>query len=114
MPKVASDDDSTSVKTSVRIALTKQLRDAFDLIKKTRYPFMKEDEILKIALSQLYASEYIVSSKMTTISTILAKLRSVNSEFGKKWLKEKNINDEDITPEIFCTMLSDLIKISQD
>lgn len=92
-------------KTSVRLALTDPLRDAFDLLKRTRYPFMKEDEILKLALSQLYAGDHIIASQETTISFLLARLRSNNPNFGKDWLIENQIEEQDLDPLRFCDMI---------
>lgn len=99
----------TKVKSSIRLALTDFLRDAFDLLKRTRYPFMKEDEILKLALSQLYAGEHIASSKSTTTSYLLARIRNSRPDFGKKWLKEREISEDRLDPNIFCQMVLDLL-----
>lgn len=99
----------TKVKTSIRLALTDFLRDAFEVLKRTRYPFMKEDEILKLALSQLYAAENIPSSKQTTVSFIMAKMRANDPSFGKAWLKQKNLQEENMDATMFCEMLVDIL-----
>ena len=103
----------TKVKSSIRLALTDFLRDAFDLLKRTRYPFMKEDEILKLALSQLYASEHIASSKQTTTSYLLARIRNSVPAFGKKWLKERDLEEENLDPNLFCQMILDAISVKE-
>jgi hypothetical protein len=97
----------SKIKTSVRLALTDSLRDAFKLIKKTRYPFMKEDEILKMAFSKLYANDYVVSSKQTTVSYLLAKLRNTIPDFGKDWLQKRNFVEEELDANTFCEMILD-------
>jgi hypothetical protein len=99
---------NSKIKTSIRLALTDFLRDAFDLLKRTRYPFMKEDEILKLALSQLYAGENIPASKNTTISYIIARIRCHKSDFAKDWLNEKNLKEEDVDSDTFCDMIVDM------
>lgn len=113
MNKIASvvSDDKTdkATKTSVRLALTEQLRDAFDLIRNTRYPFMKEDEILKLALSKLYANDCMEAGKGTQVSLLLAKIRNKRPDFGKDWLKSKSLKEEDVNPHLFCDMIVDLL-----
>jgi hypothetical protein len=100
-------------KTSIRLALTDPLKAAFDLIKRTKYPFLKEDEILKLALSNLYAAEHIISNKHTTVSYLIAKIRTKIPNFGKAWIKENNLNEEDIDQSRFAEMVYHSIKYSE-
>lgn len=48
--------------TTIRLTLNDQLQAGMDVLQQ-RYPFMKPDEILKLALSKLFAEEKTVNSK---------------------------------------------------
>jgi hypothetical protein len=100
------------VKSSVRLALTDKMRDAFNTIRSTRYPFMKEDEILKLAFSKLYAAEYVPTSMQTNVTTILAKIRAKYPDFGKKWMAKKGIEEENMGVDQLCEMLNSFIENS--
>lgn len=94
-------------KSSIRLSLNDNLREGLDLLRRVRYPFLKDDEIFKLGFSKLFASEAIKSNKETSISNLLFLIRQKNPEFGKKYLSEKNISEEDLDINSFVELISE-------
>ena len=99
-----------SQKLSIRLSLNDDLRNALALLRQTRYPFLKDDEIFKLAFSKLFANETITSNRQTTVSNILSKLRSIDPNFAKDWLAERELDVKDMDVLTLCEMIIDLSK----
>jgi hypothetical protein len=97
-------------KTSIRLTVNNELKDALDLLKRTRYPFMKDDEIFKLAFSQLFANQSVTANNITSITNILSRLRTFIPDFGKEWLKNKGLAEENVTLQDLCEMIVSYIK----
>ncbi len=94
------------VKPSVRISLNDSMREAFTFLKKTRYPFMKEDEMFKLAFSRLYASQVDEYQRETVGYEVLKAIQAKRPQFGISWLEA-----HDVTPEsLSLDQILDIIK----
>ena len=92
-------------KSSIRLSLNDNLRSGLDLLRRTRYPFLKDDEIFKLGFSNLFSSQVIKSNQETTVSNMLFILRQKDADFGKEFLKEHEISEEDLDVKIFTDMI---------
>ena len=97
--------NNANKKASIRLAVTETMREAFNRLKSTRYTFLKEDEILKLAFSKLYAQEYSPVSRQTSLDVILTKIHETDPEFGLEWLKKNNLKEKNLTVDSFCEMI---------
>ena len=94
------------LKTSVRISLNQDMRDAFQFLRKRRYPFMKEDEIFKLAFSRLYASEYDSHEAEVAPYRILLAIREQKPGFGVEWMEEHQIDEKALSVEELAHIIS--------
>jgi len=103
-----------SSKSSIRIVITEEMKIAFERLRASRYSFMKEDEIIKLAFSKLYSQEYSPVSRQTSLDVILTKLREKIPNFGEKWMKDNDRHERELTVDIFCEMIADSVKNPQN
>lgn len=96
-------------KSSVRISLNASMNDAVQFLQKTRYPFMKEDEIFKLAFSRLYASEYDMFATKSVGHTVLESIRKKRPDFAKEWLKSNGINEKSLSLEHLVVIIDELL-----
>jgi hypothetical protein len=104
----------TSTKSSIRIVITEEMRVAFNRLRATRYSFMKEDEIIKLAFSKLYSQEYSPVSSQTSLDVILTKLREKIPNFGEKWLIKNDRHEKELNVDSFCQMIADSVANLED
>jgi len=90
-----------STKSSIRIVITEKMKTAFDRLRASRYSFMKEGEIIKLAFSKLYSQEYSPVSRQTSVEVILTKLRKKIPNFGEKWMKDNDRHERELIVDIF-------------
>lgn len=93
------------VKPSVRISLNDSMRDAFTFLKKTRYPFMKEDEMFKLAFSRLYASHADEYQRETVGYALYQAIRNKKPQFGDKWLARYDVSPESLDLDQILDMI---------
>ena len=112
--QMTSKASQKSTKSSIRLVITEEMRTAFDRLRASRYSFMKEDEIIKLAFSKLYSQEYSPVSRQTSLDVILTKLREKIPNFGEKWMKNNDRHERELTVDIFCQMIADSVENSQN
>jgi hypothetical protein len=84
-------------KASVRIAITEQIGSALEYLKNTKYPFMKDDELFKMAFSRFYAetvNEYLLES---AAYILFQNLREKDPQFGQKYLEKNGLQPKELT-----------------
>lgn len=96
----------SDVKPSVRISLNDSMREAFSFLKHTRYPFMREDEMFKLAFSRLYASQYDEFQRNTVGFEVLQAIREKRPDFGMAWFEKHNVPEHALNLE----QILDIIK----
>jgi hypothetical protein len=108
MSLITEEKKAKKITKSIRISLNAKMADAFDYLKRNYYPFLSEDEILKLAFSRLYHWELAndESSRHTTILDILTNIRQQNPDFGKKWMKDRGLNESDINEKVLSEMIA--------
>jgi hypothetical protein len=99
---------TTKVKKSIRLTISDEVLTALELVRNTRYPFMKDDEIFKLAFSKLFAGETILSNKHTTVTNIMSKLWSIDSSIGRDWLEQNNMVVTEMNALDLCEMIVSL------
>lgn len=97
-------EKKVSKKTSVRIAITREIGAALEYLKNTKYPFMKEDELFKIAFSRFYSdtlNEYLLES---AAYIFFQNIQDKDPDFGKEYLEEKGVHPKQL-------MISDIVEM---
>lgn len=92
-------------KASVRIAITEQIGSALEYLKNTKYPFMKDDELFKMAFSRFYAetiNEYLLES---AAYILFNNIREKDPKFGEKYLKESGLQPKELTMSDIAEMV---------
>ena len=92
-------------KASVRIAITDQIGSALEYLKNTKYPFMKDDELFKMAFSRFYAetvNEYLLES---AAYILFQNIREEDPKFGEKYLEQNGLQPKELTMSDITKMI---------
>lgn len=92
-------------KASVRIAITEQIGSALEYLKNTKYPFMKDDELFKMAFSRFYAetvNEYLLES---AAYILFNSIREKDPKFGQKYLEDAGLQPKELTMSDLAEMI---------
>ena len=100
---------STTSKVSVRISLNASMKEAMSFLQKTRYPFMKEDEIFKLAFSRLYATEQDIFTNHSVGHSVLESIRKKKPEFALDWLKANGVDSKSVTLQQLISIIDELL-----